>query len=586
MLRTHTCGELTEKDAEKEVTLCGWCQSPRDHGGVIFIDLRDRYGITQILCNPDKSFFKDFEALRREDVIKIIGKIRPRPDGMKNTNIPTGGIEVVVDDLEILNKSKTPPLEVDDRIEANEDVRLTYRYIDLRRPKMQNHLISRHKAAQAARKFLSDDSFLEIETPYLMKATPEGARDYMVPSRVHPGKFYALPQSPQLYKQLLMVSGFDRYFQMPKCLRDEDLRADRQPEFTQIDVEMSFPTEDGIFKVGEGLIKAIFKETLNKNIKIPFKRLTYKDSMDKYGCDKPDLRFDLELTEVTDIVAKSDFGVFKDVKNNGGIIKCINPEKDIPRKEIDKYITFCQECGAKGMAWMRVTDKGLESNIAKYFPKDIQEKLINATKAKAGSVLMFIADKEKACNDTIYRLRNKLGADLKLYDEKEFSFCWIVDFPLFEFDEESEKWIPAHHMFTMPKKECLDIIESDPGKVIATCYDMVLNGVELASGSIRVHRPDIQERIMKTVGFPKELAEKRFGFLLKAFEYGAPPHGGFAIGFDRLIAMMNGLSDIREVIAFPKNKSAECPMDDSPSELDASQLKELHIKTDIIKKQK
>jgi aspartyl-tRNA synthetase len=583
MLRTHTCGELGAKDIKKKVTLCGWCQSPRDHGGVIFIDLRDRYGLTQVLCNPDRKFFKDFEALRREDVVKVSGAVRARPEGMKNPNMMTGEIEVVVDELEVLNKSQTPPIEVDDRIEANEDLRLAYRYIDLRRPKMQNNIILRHKAAQAARKFLSENDFLEIETPLLMKATPEGARDYVVPSRVNPGKFYALPQSPQLYKQILMVAGFDRYFQIAKCLRDEDLRADRQPEFTQIDVEMSFPTQDSIFEMGEGLVKAIFKDALAKKIKTPFPRLTYKEAMEKYGCDKPDLRFGLELTDVTDIVVKSDFGVFKDVKNSGGIVKCINPEKDIPRKEIDKYIVFCQELGAKGMAWMRVTEKGLESNIAKYFSEKVQKELIEKTKAKPGSIMMFIADKPKKCNEILHKFRNKLGADLVLYDPEEFNFCWIVDFPLFEYDEENEKWAPAHHMFTMPKKEHLDFIESAPEKVFASCYDMVLNGVELASGSLRIYRPDIQERVMKRVGFPKELAEKRFGFLLKAFEYGAPPHGGFAIGFDRLVSMMNGISDIREVIAFPKNKAAECPMDGSPSEIDKAQLKELHIKTDVLK---
>lgn len=449
---------------------------------------------------------------------------------------------------------------------------------------MQQHLIFRHKAAQAARVFLSSQGFLEIETPLLMKATPEGARDYVVPSRVNPGKFYALPQSPQLYKQLLMVSGMDKYFQIAKCLRDEDLRADRQPEFTQIDVEMSFGEQSDVFKVGEGLVHAMFKETMGKEIKIPFLKMPYKEAMDKYGCDKPDLRFGLELKDVTSIVVKSDFGVFKDVQKNNGIIKCINPNKDFSRTELDSYIAFCTEAGAKGMAWMRVTEKGLDSNIAKYFKEDVQKELINLVGPKPGSVLMFIADKPKKCNEILAKLRNKLGADLKLYDPSEFKFCWIVDFPLFELDEETGSWMAAHHMFTMPKKECLSYLESKPENVYADCYDLVLNGVELASGSIRIHDPAIQERVMKIVGFPKEKAHERFGFLLEAFKYGAPPHGGFAIGFDRFVAMLQGFSDIREVIAFPKNKAAECPMDGCPSTIEDNQLRDLKIKLDIVKK--
>jgi aspartyl-tRNA synthetase len=419
----------------------------------------------------------------------------------------------------------------------------------------------------------------------LMKATPEGARDYLVPSRVHPGKFYALPQSPQLYKQILMVSGLDRYFQLAKCLRDEDLRADRQPEFTQIDVEVSFPTQDLIFEVGENVIKQVFKETVGVKIKTPFKRLTYKESMDKYGCDKPDLRFELFLKDITDIAAKSDFKVFQDICKEGGIVKCINPQKDFTRKELDDYGDFCIKMGARGMVWLKVTENSLEGNIAKYFNESLQKEIIKKTGAKPGSALMMIAGKAKMVNDVIYRLRNKLGTDLNLYDPKEFNFCWVVDFPLFEFDENINDWAPAHHMFTRPKKETQEFIETNPGKVIAECYDMVLNGVELASGSIRIHNWDLQERVMKRAGFSKEQAQKRFGFLLEAFTYGAPPHGGFAIGFDRLVAMILGYSDIREVIAFPKNKSAECPMDGCPTEVDENQLKELHIKLEGVKKQ-
>ncbi len=585
-LRTNTCGELSKKDLDSNVTLCGWVSTRRDHGGIIFIDLRDRYGITQIVFDPDVSgeALKTAEQLRREDNIQVKGHVKARKEGMTNAKLKTGEIEIFIDKINILNKSETPPIEIEDRIELSEDIRLKYRYLDLRRPLMQKHIKIRHIAMQAARKFLCEHSFLEIQTPMLVKATPEGARDYVVPSRVNPGKFYALPQSPQLYKQLLMISGFDRYFQFPICLRDEDLRQDRQPEFTQLDLEMAFVEEEDIYDIGEGSIKAMMKETLDIDIKGSFPRLKYKESMDRFGCDKPDMRFSLELTDVSEIVKDSDFGVFKSVVESGGIIKCINPEKDISRKEIDRYISFCQECGSKGMAWMRVTEKGLDSNIAKYFNDDVQKRLIDKIGAKPGTVLMFIADKPARCNEILAKLRNKLGADLELYDKKEFNFLWVVDFPLFEFDDERNSWAPAHHMFTMPKKEHWDIIESDPGKVLAQCYDLVLNGVELASGSIRCNNIEMQERIMKMVGFPKEKAQERFGFLLEAFKYGAPPHGGIGFGFDRFIAMVCGHHDIREVMLFPKNKSAQCPMDGSPSEIPDEQMKELHIKLDVVKK--
>jgi len=584
MHRTHTCGELRKTDEGQEVTLSGWVSKPRDHGGVIFVDLRDRYGITQVVFNPDIKDFDEASKLRREDVIKVKGKVNNRKEGMNNPNLDTGDIELIVSDLTILNKSLTPPIEVDEHKIANEDARMKYRYLDLRRSSMQNNFVTRHKAALAARNYLNSEKFLEIETPLLVKATPEGARDYIVPSRVNAGKAYALPQSPQLYKQILMASGFDRYYQLARCLRDEDLRADRQPEFTQIDIEMSFAEQDDIFKVGEGMIKSIMKDTKNIDVQIPFPRISYKESMERFGNDKPDLRFGMELTEVTEIVKKSDFSVFKDVASKEGIVKCINPEKDIPRKEIDRYIEYCQSFGAKGMAWMRVTENGLESNIAKFFNEDVQKELIDAIGAKPGSILMFIADKKNKCNDVISRLRLKLGEDLELIDKDEFRFAWIIDFPLFEWNEDDEKWDPAHHMFTMPQSECMQYIESDPAKVFASCYDLVLNGVELASGSIRIHDPTIQQKVMDVVGFPKEEAEERFGFLLEAFKYGAPPHGGFAIGFDRLVAMIQGTTDIREVIAFPKNKSAECPMDGSPSNVDQQQLKDLHMKWDILKK--
>jgi len=449
---------------------------------------------------------------------------------------------------------------------------------------MQKQILLRHKAAEATRNFLNKNGFLEIETPMLMKATPEGARDYIVPSRVNPGKFYALPQSPQLYKQILMISGFDRYYQIARCLRDEDLRADRQPEFTQIDLEMSFVVEEDIYKINEGLMKAIVKAMRGQDIKIPFTRLTFDESMSRFGCDKPDLRFSLELFDVTDVVKDSDFSVFKDVISNGGTVKCINPEAELSRKEIDRYIDFCQKIGAKGMAWLRVTDKGLESNIAKYFSEENQKRLIEITKAKPGSVLMFIADKIKSANEILSQLRTKLGEDLKLYDKDELFFCWVTDFPLFEWDDNNDSWAPTHHMFTRPKDECLEFLDSDPGKVYAQCYDLVLNGIELGSGSLREFRPDVQRKIIKIVGFTDQEVNDRFGFLIDAFKYGTPPHGGIGLGFDRIVALICGFNDIREVIAFPKNKAAQCPMDGSPDNVDSQTLKDLHIKLDIVKK--
>jgi len=585
MKRTHTCGELTLKELGKNVNLCGWHHSRRDHGGLIFIDLRDRYGITQIVFHPDKKeVFKIAENLKREYVIQVSGKVTKRPKGMENKSLKTGQIEVVVDSVSVINKAQTPPLEVDDRIEANEEMRLKYRYIDLRRPKMQNHLIVRHKAMLAAMKYLDSKDFVHIETPMLVRSTPEGARDYVVPSRVNPGKFYALPQSPQIYKQILMVAGYDRYFQFARCLRDEDLRTDRQPEHTQIDIEVSFADVPELLEIYEGLIKAIFKEAGKINLKDKFKIIDYEVSMEKYGTDKPDLRFGLELTSVTDIVAKSDFEVFKKEIQKRGIVKCINPAKDFSRNELDEYIKFCQEHGASGMAWMKVTKLGIESNITKYFSKELQNEILKKAKAKNGSILMFIAGKPKIVNEVISKLRNKLGNDLGLVKENEFKFCWIVNFPLFEWNEEEHRWEPMHHMFTKPLEEDINYLESDPGKVRCAQYDLVLNGVELGSGSIRIDDPELQERVMKVIGVSHEEAQKRFGFLLEAYKYGAPTHGGIGLGFDRIVAMMLGFNDIRDVIAFPKNKAAECPMDGSPSEIDEKQLKELHLKTDIVKK--
>jgi len=585
-IRSHTCGELTAKEVDKEVSLAGWVSTRRDHGGVIFIDLRDRYGLTQIVFNSEfnKDSLKLADSLRREDVVNVKGVVKNRAEGMKNPKLKTGEIEVFISELNIITKSETPPIEIDDKKIANEEPRLKYRYLDLRRPDMQRKLRLRHDAAFAAREFFNKNDFLEVETPLLVRATPEGARDYIVPSRVNAGKFYALPQSPQLYKQILMISGCDRYYQLPRCLRDEDLRTDRQPEHTQLDFEMSFIDEKDIMGFVEGLFIYMFNKVLNVKLD-DFKVFTYKEAMDKYGIDKPDIRFDLFLHDVSEIVVKSDFGVFKEVVKEGGIVKCINPGKDLPRKEVDALIGFVQELGAKGMAWLRVTENGLESNIAKYFPEDVQKELIKAVGAKPGSMLMFIADKEKKANEVLARLRLKLGEKLELIDKDQFKFCWVVDFPLFEWDEDSQDWTPAHHMFSMPKKETLQYLETEPGKVIGNLFDVVLNGTELGSGSMRVHDPKIQERVMKVIGLSHEEAYSKFGFLLDAYKYGAPMHGGMGLGFDRIIALMCKTNDIREVIAFPKNKAAECPMDGSPGNVSDKQLKELHIKTDVVKKE-
>jgi len=581
-MRTHTNGELTRRDVKKTVKLCGWVSTLRDHGGIIFIDLRDRYGLTQIVFDPkhNKETHKLAESLGREYVLQVKGKVRARGKDLENPKLSTGEIEVLVDELNVLNKSDALPIEVDDRKEASEELRLKYRYLDLRRPIMQNRLFMRHKTVQAAREFLSKNRFLEIETPILVRATPEGARDYIVPSRTNLGRFFALPQSPQLYKQILMVSGCDRYYQIARCLRDEDLRQDRQPEHTQIDLEMSFVEQEDIMELVEGLYKFILKKVINNNIKDKFPRLTYQEAMDKYGTDKPDLRFGLELSNVTDIVMKSDFNVFKSAE----MVKCINPEHEFTRKEIDELIDFAVKNDAKGLAWIKVTNKGLESSIVKFFSDDVQKELLKRTKAKPGSILFFVADKEKNVNTILDKLRNEFAGRLKLTKKDDFRFVWVTDFPLFEWDEENEKWMPAHHIFSSPKEEDLKYLEKEPGKVKAKLYDLVLNGVELGSGSIRINKKDVQNRVMKVIGLSEEEAERKFGFLLNAFRYGAPPHGGIGLGLDRIVALLCGLSDIREVIAFPKNKAAECPMDGCPSDVNEEQLKELHIRLDVIKK--
>ncbi len=583
MLRTHTCGELSPREIGKNVRVAGWVQTRRDHGGVIFIDLRDRYGITQVVFDPshNKNTHSSAEHIGREWVLIAGGKVRHRPEGMVNTRMKTGEIEVLVDRLEIITKADVPPIEIEDSVEANEDTRLKYRYLDLRRPIVQQRIMMRHKAAQAAREYLNKLGFIEIETPLLIKSTPEGARDYIVPSRVHPGKFYALPQSPQLYKQILMIAGFDRYYQLARCLRDEDLRQDRQPEHTQIDLEMSFVTQEDVMETVEGCCKHLFEVITGKKETKPFQKITHKDSFERYGTDKPDLRFGMELADVTDVAKKSDFNVFKSAEQ----VKCVVAEKDLSRNEIDSLIEWAKENGAKGLAWMKVTEKGAESSIVKFFSEEVQKKLLQQAKAKKGNVLFFVADKPKVVAEVLGKLRVELAHRLKMIKAGEFKFCWVTDFPMFEWNEDEKQWQPSHHPFTMPKAEHIDILEKDPGKVYAQLYDLVLNGVELGSGSIRINNPELQERVLKVVGIGEKEAESKFGFLLEAYRYGAPVHGGIGWGFDRTIAMMMGFNDIREVIAFPKNKKAECPMDGSPSDVDDKQLKELHIKTDVMKKQ-
>lgn len=589
MKRTHTCGELTKKDLQKEVTLCGWVNTRRDHGGVVFIDLRDRYGITQVVLDPshNKEAHKSAEQVGREWVLQVQGHVRMRPAGMANSKIHTGEIEIAIDSFVVLNQADTPPIEIEDRAEANEETRLTYRYLDLRRPIMQQRLMNRHKAAQAMREYLSSQNFIEIETPLLQKTTPGGARVFKVPSRVHPGKFFALPESPQIYKQLLMVAGFDRYFQLAKCLRDEELRADRQPEFTQIDLEMSFVDEKDVQDIVEGIIKNIFKKTLNVDLKTPFPRMTFHDAMNKYGSDKPDLRFGLEFTEVADIVKHSDFGVFKSVVDKKGKVYCLAVPKGgvFSRTEIEELIAIAKTYKLPGLAWMKVTDKGLDSNIAKYFKPELQAQLITATKAQPGDLLLFAADEWEKASTALGHVRLHLGKKLNLIKE-EFNFLWVVDMLAFEYNEDISGWQARHHIFTSPKDEDMDKLESAPGEVRAKAYDIVLNGWEVGGGSIRIHRKDVQTRVLKVIGLDYAAAEKRFDFLLNAFRFGAPPHGGLALGFDRLVSILNGVMDIRECIAFPRNKSRENPMDGSPQDWTPDFLKELSMKLDVVQKPK
>ncbi len=582
MRRTHTCRELSAADVGKEVVLMGWVQRRRDHGGVIFVDLRDRQGITQVVFNPavDEAVHAKAHVIRSEFVLGVCGRVDHRPQGMINPKLKTGEVEVIVTELKILNHAQTPPFLIEDDIDVNENIRLSYRHQDLRRPGLQRNLIFRHKAAAAVRQYLNNMGFLDIETPVLTRSTPEGARDYLVPSRVNPGQFYALPQSPQLFKQLLMIAGFDKYYQIVRCFRDEDLRADRQPEFTQIDLEMSFIGEEDVIKVAEGMMTRVFKEVRAIDLKPPFPRLTYADAVGRYGLDKPDTRFDLELKDVSDIVAKSDFKVFAKVVKNGGIVKALNAKGciDMSRKEIDDLAEFTTVYRAKGLAWIKVREAEWQSPIAKFFSDEEKQALARRIEMSPGDLVFFVADNPKITNEALGHLRNHLGNKLGLIDESAFNFVWITEFPLMEYDENEKRYQALHHPFTSPLDEDLKLLAEDPPAVRSRAYDLVLNGSEIGGGSIRIHQRSVQEMVLEALGLAREEYEEKFGFLLSALESGAPPHGGIAFGFDRLVSILCGEASIREVIAFPKTQKAACLLTSAPSEATKPQLDELSIR--------
>jgi len=589
--RSHHCGDLRKEQEGIEVVLCGWVSKRRDHGGLIFVDLRDRSGIVQVVVDPEAAgdSFKTAEDMRNEYVIKVAGKIRLRNEATINPNLATGEVEVLAKEIEVLNAAKTPPFYIQDGIDTDENLRLKYRYLDLRRPEMQKNLILRHKVAKLMRDYLDNNNFLEIETPMLCKSTPEGARDYLVPSRVNPGKFYALPQSPQIFKQILMVAGMERYFQIARCFRDEDLRADRQPEFTQLDMEMSFMSVDEILELMEGLIKFIFKGAMGVDVNTPFRRMTWDEAMDRYGSDKPDLRFGMELVNMAPAVKDADFTVFRSVIENGGQVKAINVKgyANIPRREADNLKDFVAIYGAKGLAYIQYqADGNVKSPIAKFFTKEQMDAILATAKAEPGDLLFFVADKPSVVAAALGALRIEMAKRLNLIDPDALEFLWVVDFPMFEYDEEEKRYVAMHHPFTSPRDEDLPLLETDPSKVYAKAYDMVLNGTEIGGGSIRIHRRDVQKAIFKAIGLTDEEAQEKFGFMMNAFEYGAPPHGGLAFGLDRLIMIMAKCGSIRDVIAFPKTQSASDLMTQAPNDVDEKQLRELHIRTSMLNKQK
>ncbi|MCS0786596.1 aspartate--tRNA ligase [Cytobacillus firmus] len=586
--RTYFCGEVTEKAIGEKVSLKGWVQKRRDLGGLIFVDLRDRTGIVQVVFNPEVSpeALAAAEKIRNEFVLDIEGEVIAREEGTINENLKTGRIEIKAEKVTIINEAKTPPFVIDDKADVSEDVRLKYRYLDLRRPIMFDTFKMRHQVTKAMRDYLDSEGFLDVETPILTKSTPEGARDYLVPSRVHPGEFYALPQSPQIFKQLLMVGGFERYYQIARCFRDEDLRADRQPEFTQVDIEMSFMSQEEIIGLMENMMKKIMKEVKGLDVQLPFPRMTYQEAMDRFGSDKPDTRFGMELTDLSEIVKESSFKVFAGAVASGGQVKAINVKNGAgkySRKDIDALTEFAAVYGAKGLAWLKAEEDGLKGPIAKFVTEDEQKAFYAALSVEPGDLLLFVADKKNVVADALGALRLKLGKELDLIDQSKFNFLWVTDWPLLEYDEEEGRYYAAHHPFTMPAREDLDLLDKDPAQVRAQAYDLVLNGYELGGGSLRIFERDVQEKMFSVLGFSKEEAVEQFGFLLDAFEYGTPPHGGIALGLDRLVMLLAGRTNLRDTIAFPKTASASCVLTEAPGEVSQSQLNDLHLALNLKK---
>ncbi|MBU3100362.1 MULTISPECIES: aspartate--tRNA ligase [Clostridium] len=578
--RTNMCGDLRESHISNTITVMGWVQRKRNLGGLVFIDLRDRTGILQLVFGEEinKEAFEKADKVKPEYCLAVTGELVKRQS--PNENLPTGLVEVKGEQIKILSESETPPIYIKEGLDAAENIRLKYRYLDLRRPDMQKIFMIRSKTTKVVRDFLDENGFLEIETPMLTKSTPEGARDYLVPSRNYPGMFYALPQSPQLFKQLLMVSGYDKYFQLARCFRDEDLRANRQPEFTQIDIEMSFVEEDDVMAINEALIKKVFKEVVNEDVKLPIRRMKYKEAMSKYGSDKPDIRFGMEINDITSVVKDSEFVVFKSAIENGGSVRAIKVENaaDMGRKKLDKFGEFVKTYRAKGLAWIACKEDGIKSPMAKFFNDQQMQEILDKVEAKTGDLVLIVADKDSITLQSLGALRLHVAKELEiLKDNKEFNFVWITEFPLFDYSEEENRYIAAHHPFTMPMDEDLQYLESDPGRVRAKAYDIVLNGEELGGGSIRIHSSELQETMFKVLGFTQEKAWERFGFLLEAFKFGPPPHGGLAFGLDRMIMFLAGTDNIKDVIAFPKNQNAYCPMSEAPNMVDDKQLKELGI---------
>ncbi|WP_022666069.1 aspartate--tRNA ligase [Desulfospira joergensenii] len=582
MKRTHFCSELRAEDVDREVILMGWVQHRRDHGGVVFVDLRDREGITQVVFNPTISpeVHEKAQEIRNEYVLGVRGKVAARPADMLNPNMDTGAIEILVQELKIFSRAKTPAFQIEDHVEASENIRLKYRHLDLRRTQLKNNILARHKATMAVRNYLDNKGFIDIETPFLTKSTPEGARDYLVPSRVNQGQFYALPQSPQLFKQMLMIAGFDRYYQIVKCFRDEDLRADRQPEFTQIDMELSFVDEDQIMEIAEGLITGIFKNVLGLDLAPPFPRLTYDEAMERFGLDRPDLRFGLELCNVSDIVKDANFKVFASVVKNGGLVKAVNAKgcASFTRREIDELTEFAAVYRAKGLAWIKIKEDQWQSPIAKFFTDDEKEALRQRLDLEPGDIVFFVADQPKITNEALGQLRNELARRLGLISDDEFCFTWVTDFPLLDYDENEKRYQALHHPFTSPNEEDIDKLETSPLEVKSRAYDLVLNGIEIGGGSIRIHDTQLQQKVLGCLGIDEAEAREKFGFLLEALESGAPPHGGIAFGLDRLIMILCKEDSIRNVIAFPKTQKATCLLTEAPSEAGVAQLQELAIR--------